>query len=122
MAGKIHFYNSPRISLPMELLRGTHSAPVEGERNVLQAWKLPLEQRRVTHLLSLEVLRQYIREGSPEDPMVVFKKATDAISTRRDSSSRNASGDGHTTAGTKRRMIRRSSDSSPFRGADLGRA
>ncbi|KAJ4881460.1 Uncharacterized protein Rs2_38515 [Raphanus sativus] len=33
---------------------GTYSAPVEGEGNVLQARKLPLEQRRVPHLLSLE--------------------------------------------------------------------
>ncbi|KAJ4901891.1 Uncharacterized protein Rs2_15842 [Raphanus sativus] len=100
---------------------GTHSAPVEGECNVLHARKLPLEQRRVTHLLSLEVLHRSklwedTIEGSPEDPMVAFKKDRDAISARRDSSSRNASGDGATTAGNKRRMIRRSSDSSPSRG------
>ncbi|KAJ4876029.1 Uncharacterized protein Rs2_41047 [Raphanus sativus] len=48
--------------------------------------------------------------------MVAFKKATDAISARRDSSSRNASGDGAATASNKRRIIRRSSDSSPSRG------
>ncbi|KAJ4874216.1 Uncharacterized protein Rs2_43952 [Raphanus sativus] len=48
--------------------------------------------------------------------MIAFKKATDAISARRDSSSRNASGDGATIAGNKRRMIRRSGDSSPSRG------
>ncbi|KAJ4888785.1 hypothetical protein Rs2_28533 [Raphanus sativus] len=48
--------------------------------------------------------------------MVAFKKATDAISARRDSSSRNASGDGVVTVGNKRRMMRRGSDSSPSRG------
>ncbi|KAJ4881492.1 Uncharacterized protein Rs2_38547 [Raphanus sativus] len=48
--------------------------------------------------------------------MVAFKKATDAISARRDSSSRNASGDGATTVGNKRRMIMRDGDSSPSRG------
>ncbi|KAJ4875992.1 Uncharacterized protein Rs2_41010 [Raphanus sativus] len=90
---------------------GTHSAPVEGECNVLQAHKLSLEQRRVTHLLSPEVLRRSklwedTGEGKPEDPMVAFKKATDAISARRDSFSRNASGDGAATAGNKRRMRR----------------
>ncbi|KAJ4917346.1 hypothetical protein Rs2_02896 [Raphanus sativus] len=45
--------------------------------------------------------------------MIAFKKATYAISERRDSSSRNASGDGTTTAGNKRWMIRRSDDTSP---------
>ncbi|KAJ4872891.1 Uncharacterized protein Rs2_45439 [Raphanus sativus] len=92
-----------------------------GEGNVLQARKLPLERRRVTHLLSLEVLRRSklwdgIREEGPDDPMIAFKKATYAISARRDSSSRNASGDGTTTAGNKRRMIRRSDDISPSQG------
>ncbi|KAJ4874201.1 Uncharacterized protein Rs2_43958 [Raphanus sativus] len=85
-------------------VEGTHSAPVEGECNVLQARKLPLVQRRVTHLLSPEVLRRSklwedTREGNPEDPMVAFKKATNAISARRDSSSRNASGDEAATVG-----------------------
>ncbi|KAJ4875955.1 Uncharacterized protein Rs2_40973 [Raphanus sativus] len=101
--------------------QGTHYAPVEGEGNVLQARKLPLEQRRVIHLLSLEVLGRSklwegTREESPENPIIAFKKATDAISARRDSSSRNASGDGTITAGNKHRMIRRSDDSSPSRG------
>ncbi|KAJ4901953.1 hypothetical protein Rs2_15904 [Raphanus sativus] len=48
--------------------------------------------------------------------MVAFKKATDAISARRNSSSRNASGDGAATVGNKRRMIMRDGDSSPSRG------
>ncbi|KAJ4871090.1 Uncharacterized protein Rs2_47286 [Raphanus sativus] len=55
-------------------------------------------------------------EGDPEDPMVAFKKARDAISARRDSSSWNASGDGAATVGNKRRMIMRDGDSSPSRG------
>ncbi|KAJ4901890.1 Uncharacterized protein Rs2_15841 [Raphanus sativus] len=115
------FMTLPGSHYRWNFVEGTHSAPVEGECNVLQARKLPLEQRRVTHLLSPEVLHRSklwkdTREGSPEDPMVAFKKATDAISATRDSSSRNASGDGATTSGNKRRMIRRSSDSSPSRG------
>ncbi|KAJ4875980.1 Uncharacterized protein Rs2_40998 [Raphanus sativus] len=56
------------------------------------------------------------RAGDPEDPMVAFKKTTDAISARRDSSSRNASGDGAATVSNKRRMIMRDGDSSPSRG------
>ncbi|KAJ4885571.1 Uncharacterized protein Rs2_35664 [Raphanus sativus] len=114
------FMTLPGSHYRWNFVEGTHSAPVEGECNVLQARKLPLEQRRVTHLLSPEVLHRSKlwedkTEGSPEDPMVAFKKAMDAISARRDSSSRNASGDGATTSGNKRRMIRRSSDSSPSR-------
>ncbi|KAJ4874204.1 Uncharacterized protein Rs2_43961 [Raphanus sativus] len=109
------------MTLPGSIIAGTHSAPVEGEGNVLQVQKLPLEQRRVTHLLSLEVMRRSKlwedkREGDPEDPMVAFKKAMDAISARRGSSSRNASGDGAATAGNKRRMVTRDIDYSPSRG------
>ncbi|KAJ4876031.1 Uncharacterized protein Rs2_41049 [Raphanus sativus] len=114
------FVTLPGSHYQWNFIEGTHSAPVEGECNVLQARKLPLEQRRVTHLLSLEVLRRSrlwdTREESPEDPMIAFKKATDAISARRDSSSINASVDGATTAENKHRMIRRSNHSSPSRG------
>ncbi|KAJ4902103.1 Uncharacterized protein Rs2_16054 [Raphanus sativus] len=118
---KYVFVTLPGSHYRWNFVEGTHSTPVEGECNVLQARKLPLEQRRVIHLLSLEVLRRSklwedTREGSPEDPMIDFKKATDAILARRDSSSRNASGDGATTTGSKRRMIRRSNDFSPSRG------
>ncbi|KAJ4889411.1 Uncharacterized protein Rs2_29159 [Raphanus sativus] len=99
---------------------GTHSAPIEGEDNVLQARKLPLERRRVTHLLSLQVLRRSklwgTREEGPDDPIIAFKKATYVISARMDSSSRNASGDRTTTARNKRKMIRRSDDSSLSQG------
>ncbi|KAJ4881530.1 Uncharacterized protein Rs2_38585 [Raphanus sativus] len=117
MARKIRLYDSQE---------GTHSAHVEGDRNVLQAQKLPLERRCVTYLLRLEVLRRRklwgysssdgVREGDSDDPMIAFKKATDAISARKDSSSRNVSGDGTTAAGNKRRMIRRSDDTSPSQG------
>ncbi|KAJ4889405.1 Uncharacterized protein Rs2_29153 [Raphanus sativus] len=115
------FMTLPGSHYRWNFVEGTNSAPVEGERNVLQVRKLPLEQRRVTHLLSLEVLRrsklwEEKREGDPEDPMVAFKKATDAISARRDSSSRNALDDGAATVGNKRRMIMRDGDSSPSRG------
>ncbi|KAJ4906326.1 Uncharacterized protein Rs2_09984 [Raphanus sativus] len=120
------FHLRPRAGIPIveelpKTEQGTHSAPVEGEGNVLQAGKLPLERHRVTYLLSMEVLRcsklwDGVREGDSNDPMIVFKKATDAISTRRDSSSRNASGDGTTAAGNKRRMIRRSDDTSSSQG------
>ncbi|KAJ4889408.1 hypothetical protein Rs2_29156 [Raphanus sativus] len=48
--------------------------------------------------------------------MIAFKKATYVISARRDSSSRNASGDRTTTARNKRKMIRRSDDSSLSQG------
>lgn len=44
--------------LLLSFLKGTHSAPVEGENNVLRARELPLERRRVPHLLSMEVLRR----------------------------------------------------------------
>ncbi|KAJ4917238.1 Uncharacterized protein Rs2_02788 [Raphanus sativus] len=115
------FITLPGSPYRWNFVEGTHSAPVEGERNVLQVRKLPLERRRVTHLLSLEVLRlsklwEDKREGDPEYPMVAFKKATYAISARRDSSSRNASGDEATTVGNKRRMIMRDGDSSPSLG------
>ncbi|KAJ4901883.1 Uncharacterized protein Rs2_15834 [Raphanus sativus] len=56
-----------------------------------------------------------VREEGSDDPMIAFKKATDSISARRDSSSRNASGDGTTAAGNKCRMIR-SDDISPSQG------
>ncbi|KAJ4881517.1 Uncharacterized protein Rs2_38572 [Raphanus sativus] len=100
------------------LSSGSSSPPPRHDTN---ARKLPLEQRRIIHLLSPEVLRRSklwedTREGNPEDPIVAFKKATDAISARRDSSSRNDSGDGAATVGNKHRMIRRSNDSSPSRG------
>ncbi|KAJ4889404.1 Uncharacterized protein Rs2_29152 [Raphanus sativus] len=52
------FMTLPGSHYRWNFVEGTHSAPVEGERNVLQVRKLPLEQRRVTHLLSLEVLRR----------------------------------------------------------------
>ncbi|KAJ4889403.1 Uncharacterized protein Rs2_29151 [Raphanus sativus] len=100
------FMTLPGSHYRWNLVEGTHSAPVKGEDNVLQARKLPLEQRRVTHLLSLEVLRHSklwgTREDGPDDPMIAFKKVTDAISVKRDSCSRNASGDRTTTAGNKR--------------------
>ncbi|KAJ4881528.1 hypothetical protein Rs2_38583 [Raphanus sativus] len=66
--------------------------------------------------ISLSMELQGTREEGLDDPIIAFKKATDAISGRRDSFSRNASGDGTTTAGNKRRMIRRSDDSSPSQG------
>ncbi|KAJ4901995.1 Uncharacterized protein Rs2_15946 [Raphanus sativus] len=115
------FMTLPGSHYRWNFVEGTHSAPIEGEHNVLQVRKLTRERRRVTHLLSLEVLRRSKlwedkREGDPKGPMVAFKKAMDAISTRRDSSSRNASGDGVVTVGNKRRMIRRDGDSSPSRG------
>ncbi|KAJ4889388.1 Uncharacterized protein Rs2_29136 [Raphanus sativus] len=52
------FMTLPGSHYRWNFVEGTHSAPVEGERNVLQVQKLPLEQRRVTHLLNLEVLRR----------------------------------------------------------------
>ncbi|KAJ4867831.1 Uncharacterized protein Rs2_50623 [Raphanus sativus] len=105
----------------MELRRGNSFRFCRGRMQCSSGSKASLERCRVTHLLSPEVLRRSklwedTRERSPEDPMVAFKKATNAISARRDSSSRNASCDGAATAGNKRRMIRRSSDSSPSRG------
>ncbi|KAJ4901882.1 Uncharacterized protein Rs2_15833 [Raphanus sativus] len=79
-----------------------------------------LWRRRVTYLLSLKLITGYsslesVREEGSDDPMIAFKKATDAISARRDSSSRNASGDGTTAAGNKCRLIR-SDDISPSQG------
>lgn len=58
-------------------------------------------------------------EEESKDPMTAFKRAMDAISVRKDLSSGNASGDGTTAAGNKRRMTRRSDDTSPSQGCGL---
>ncbi|KAL0650104.1 hypothetical protein Bca4012_092795 [Brassica carinata] len=100
----------PGSSHRWNFIVGSHPAPSEGEKDVLQARQLPADRRQVNFLVSETVLRRSslwrdMPVGVSNDPFAACQEAAKVMSAKKGSSSRSASGDEVMITGSRRSPV-----------------